>query len=142
MITQVSNVMATDGVGNPFTMIWEAITGLESRVETLEDRVEALEDQQSLPQGFISAPAYDSGWVSIAPAQYLTLSHNLNTVEVFVYLLGRNESGGIHQITHEMYGVQIWSLDDSDITLWRHGLDYIYWHQVRVMIWKISEPPT
>jgi len=38
-ISQVFNVIATDGGGNPFTTVWEAIYGLQSRVEALEVRV-------------------------------------------------------------------------------------------------------
>jgi len=88
---------------------------------------------------WLPTPAYDSGWISIEPTQFLTFSHNLGTPEVFVYLLGKNESGAIHQLTHEMNGVQIVNLDNLNITIWRHGLDR-FWYQVRVMIWKIGEP--
>jgi len=40
------------------------VTTLEASLVYLHFRVETLENQ-SLPQGFIRAPAYDSGWVTV-----------------------------------------------------------------------------
>ena len=131
LIGTMSSAMATER-GNPWDRVWTAITGLESRVETLEE-------QSLAPPGFITAPAYDSGWLVIQPAQVLTISHNLGTEEVFIYLLGKAESGYIHQITQGSHGVSVHWIHANEIAIWRHPYDEI-WHQVRVQIWKIPEP--
>jgi len=132
-ISQVFSVV-TDG-GNPFDAIWQAISGLEARVETLEG--------QSPPQGFMTAPAYDSGWVAITADTYLTLTHNLGTKELFVYMVGKDITGTIGTM---FYG------SDLDDGLWRGAYfrinaentidirrlaDDAVWVEVRVYIWII-----
>lgn len=124
------NVMATDG-GNPWNIVWTNINELQGTVEALEAKVETLEGQ--LPQqGFLTAPAYDSGWVfSNEPT---VLNHNLGTTEVFVYLVGKTTEG----ITHYYYGqdIQWWSLTSTHIKIHAAAASI---QAFRVMIWKISE---
>jgi len=132
------NVMAKDSGGNPWDKVWTAISGLESRIETLEN--------QSLPQGFINAPAYDSGWMRLPFDSWINLTHNLNTTELSVYMIGRN-SFGVHQIK---YGGDFWYTPTTifyDGAWWRNLSNTTIliinrsWTDIRVMIWKISEPP-
>jgi hypothetical protein len=104
----------------------------------LLDRVEALENQ-SLPQGVIGTPAYDSGWVYLETGA-ITLSHNLNTNNALVFMAGRNETGAV---SHWDYGGNdnMWyDFTNTTITLESHN--QWDWKYVRVMIWKIQEPPT
>jgi len=134
LIGTMFSVMASDG-GSPWDRVWASITGLESRVETLEE--------QSLPQGFITAPAYDSGWVHLNNG-WSTFQHGLDTTEVFVYITG-NESNAIPP-----YINQLWMSDSS--AWWRiesenelllylsSGCSQHDYNFVRVRIWKISEP--
>jgi len=141
MISQVFSVV-TDG-GNPFDTIWEAISGLESRVETLEE--------QSPPPGFLSAPAYDSGWVAFNPGQGVTLEHNLGTRELFVYMVGLHID---HDVVHQMaygsdsyldrddnlykeWGARWWLPSDNTIYVSRRQAD-LWWQEIRVYIWVIS----
>lgn len=148
--------MASDG-GNPFDSIWEAIQGLQSgmewthveietlhedvqilnnsvvelqsKVNTLEARVEELEGQM-LPQGFVSVPAYDSGWTT-ATVGWNCFEHNLGTTEVFLHIQERGPDGNIRN-----YGDLIWQyLTNMYIDVYTpHGFD------LRVIIWIVQEP--
>ncbi len=131
-------VAVTGDSGSPWDNVWTVISELESKVETLED--------QSLPQGFVNAPAYDSGWV-LSDGQIVTLNHNLGTVEVCVYFVG-SDTDSHDYLSHNGYGDHIafqgepgglWgSLNTTHINV--YGLVSFKW--VRVMLWKILEPPT
>lgn len=126
LIGTMFNVMASDGGGSPWDKVWTVISGLESRVETLEGQ---------LPQqGFLTAPAYDSGWVDVIPAFHY-FEHSLGTTEVFVYLQGHFWRDGVLSI--ENHGEFDWMwLNTTHISVHPgHDVD-----QIRVMIWKISEP--
>lgn len=142
MISQVFSVVADSG--NPFEMIWEAISGLEGRVETLEE--------QSPPPGFLSAPAYDSGWVAFNPGQtVITLEHNLGTRELFVYMVGLHID---HDVVHQFaYGSDSyldrnddlykdwgarWRLSDDNTINVIRGQQDLWWQEIRVYIWVIS----
>jgi len=124
----------TGDSGSPWDRVWTRMDEIQSRVEILEE--------QSLPQGFVKAPAYDSGWTTIsAITRKVTLTHNLGTTEVFVYIMGRQfRADSIHQ-WHDGDDVGYWyDLDISQITI--SGRKGSMWDQVRVMIWKIPETST
>ena len=61
-------------------------------------RVQALETMHA--QGYIAAPAYDSGWTAIERGEFKVLFHGLNTTDVFVYVVARDSSDppNIHQM--------------------------------------------
>lgn len=117
----------------------------------LLDRVEALENQ-TLPFGYVRAPAYDSGWITISQNEDLVLIHNLNTTDLFVYFIGKDSTG-----THQYYYggdrkvLPDWSTDNRGL-YWGWGTNMtiqlyrlredLHYEQVRVMIWRILEPPT
>jgi hypothetical protein len=55
------------------------------------------------PPGAWGAPDYDSGWMRIDTDERLVLTHNLNTTNIFVYLIGKQIMGAdtpllIHQL--------------------------------------------
>ena len=80
----IGTSVATDG-GNPFDRLWAALSGLESRVEALEE--------QSIPQGFVTAPAYDTGWTNFGGSGgNLYVEHNLNTRDILVYIGYANQT--------------------------------------------------
>jgi hypothetical protein len=131
------------------------IDSLNASLIALESRVEALETALAK----IREPDYDSGWVTVKAGERLDLTHNLNTTEVFVYVVGRYgppDNTTIHQIYYGGYcyylydgtghvyasvdqGLEWIGLTNTTIALYRHSDDF-YWQQVRVMIWKIKEP--
>lgn len=122
--------MAKDRGGNPFDDIWEAI-------HDLEDRLDSIECCNKI--GFVNTPAYDSGWRSIGEGGEIVFTHNLNTTEVFVYLIGKDadDTLGIHQYQYgEMYWAYWHKLDSNNISV----TAFSPWDYVRVMIWRISEP--
>ena len=103
----------------------------------------------SSAQASIGLPDYDSDWVSINQGQTLTLTHDLGTTDVLVYVIS-NRTNGITQIYHggEIYwsesppqnnyaGLYWHSLDNTSIAISRYSND-LWWSQVRVMIWKIE----
>ena len=133
----IGTSVATDG-GNPFDALWNAFYGLESRVEALED--------QSIPHGFITAPTYDSGWVTISENSWTRLEHNLNTLELLVYVLGKDDDGLIHQMglnerDSAVYQLR-WRSNSTTIELRRGTVTTGYWENIRVLIWRIQESPT
>ena len=121
--------------GNPFDALWDAFSGLESRIEALEE--------QPLPQqGFLTAPAFDSGWESVGEGGEIVFAHDLGTTEVFVYLVGRDidDTLGIHQYEYAgMYWAYWHKLDSNNISVTAYPGS---WDEVRVMIWRIPEQPT
>lgn len=117
--------------GNPLDQIWE-------RIYALEDQVGSIECGNK--SDTLAVPAYDSGWVSTEGGT-ITFSHNLGTTEVLVYLIGNDTSGalGIHQFQYgEMYWAYWHNLDANSIEV----TAYPPWDYVRVILWKIQEPPT
>ena len=126
LIGTTSNSMTMaedDDRGNPY--VWEAIHDLQDRVEILENT--------PLPEGLVSAPAYDSGWIQ--RKETITASHNLNTTEVVVYLIGKDADGSLSQTG---LNSRWHSLANNDITLYSSEFDLTH---LRVMIWKLQEPP-
>lgn len=99
--------------------------------------------------GYMSKPAYDSGWQNISQGQYKIFNHFLNTTDVLVYMMGKinvSASPYIHQVDYGgelnvvYYGGAWWQdLTESTITVHRRPNDP-NWCQVRVMIWKLPEP--
>lgn len=123
---------------------------LGAHAYTLQIRVTSLEENLMLPHGFVSAPAYDSGWVSLPNGSPgVTLQHGLNTKEVFVYMIGKSPEDVIHIYKYgwdwantRMTGAYWFNLTDTEITVWRGRDDYLLrdnWDQTRIMIWKIPE---
>jgi hypothetical protein len=102
----------------------------------------------------LGAPDYDSGWQSIPLGIALYLTHNLNTTELVVYVIGRYDSGGGSKTVHQWaYGGDYSTLGDRGVfwtelkntTIgiirgWNDVSSYIKWEEVRVMIWKIPQP--
>jgi len=92
--------------------------------------------------GYLVAPAYDSGWqITPAPGIY-GFQHDLNTTEIFVYILAIDYDdgwGGPHQV---MYGEWMWWRMISENTVYVHveSTNLEPYNALRVMIWKISEP--
>jgi len=139
-------------VNDTFTALLSRIDSLNASLLELQSRVEALET------GYVGRPAYDSGWVTVNAGNYLTLTHNLNTTEVFVYVVGRLGPPDDHIIHHLHYGGWgyylydgtghvyasreeglTWTgLTNTTIGLVRSSGD-TDWQQVRVMIWKIPQ---
>jgi len=107
----------------------------------LQIQISTLQSQM-LPQGFVRAPAYDSGWVSINQGQVLTFTHNLGTTEVLVYVIGNDTTGdnGIHQMGYGDNSLLWYRLNSTTISVYRL-IPEDFWTEVRVMIWKIQPPP-
>jgi hypothetical protein len=93
----------------------------------------------------LSKPDYDSGWISIAPGQTMTLVHALNTTNVFVYMVGMDADMNLLQSDYGWnlggsadlhYGAAWDTLNTSSINVMRGAYDS-NWALIRVMIWKI-----
>jgi len=138
----------------------------ETRINTLnatlveqQSRIADLETQLIILNATkLGKPDYDSGWVTVNAGNYLTLTHNLNTTEVFVYVVGRlgpPDDHIIHQLHYGGYGYYLYDgtghvyasryeglkwtgLTNTTIGLVRSSGD-TDWQQVRVLIWKIPQ---
>ncbi|MCK4481771.1 collagen-like protein [Candidatus Bathyarchaeota archaeon] len=140
-------VNGTDGLdGKSAYQIWldQGNSGTE------QDFLDSLKGEQGPPgvitienvTGWLPAPAYDSGWVNVPPGygQWVTFKHNLNTTDVLVYYVRNNSQEFITQLR---YGeLMQWSkLTENEISVvvqWAAGP--LTYDEIRVMIWKISEP--
>jgi len=123
--------------GTPFNELWDALNDLVARVTGLET------------SGPFDHPDYDSGWVPI-PLGWTYLQHDLGTTDVYVYIIGRN-GDYTHQFSYggdwvrnkdsilSSYGVY-WQcyLNRLKITRW---MDDTEWQEVRVLLWKLPDPP-
>jgi hypothetical protein len=105
-------------------------------------------------------PDYDSGWVTIPDtstgADILTLTHNLGTKDIIVYMIGKDVWGFTHT---KNIGGSWWfpqpsieagaqtgaywvASNDDEISIWRESGDFWNsqgWVSVRCLIWEI--PP-
>jgi hypothetical protein len=97
-------------------------------------------------RGF-STPDYDSGWRDIAVGETIILVHVLETTNVYVYMIGKNAAGLIHQLDYgwtilggisNMHAGAAWHSLDGDLIKVSRGDADGNWVQVRVMIWIIS----
>ncbi|MCW3985229.1 MAG: hypothetical protein NWE91_02315 [Candidatus Bathyarchaeota archaeon] len=144
--TPVNKTALLYNVSDTFAELYAQLGELQSHVNDLQDKVEALENQS----GWMVAPAFDSGWISINPDERYFFWHSLNTTNVLVYVIGKNGSGFIHQwrigMDYDSYGIGsadyglFWSRLDSNVISVLRGRSDTQWAQVKVMIWKISEP--
>jgi len=96
--------------------------------------------------GWISTPAYDSGWISIRyNSSEITLIHGLNTTNLMVYYLRNTTSLNVNGIYQDLFSgpAVFWRLSsDNEIKVSAPSIpggnvdtDYI-----RIMIWKVSLP--
>ncbi|MDP3902069.1 MAG: hypothetical protein Q8Q21_00590 [bacterium] len=103
----------------------------------------------------ISAPSYDSGWMTLSKGYEKTLTHNINgstnTLNTLVYLEGKDENGKIHNANlgtdvnnaGEQRGFKIYDKTSTTITVKRMNGDKCNetqcWESFRVLIWKIFD---
>lgn len=135
--------MASDSSGSPWDRVWTAISGLETRVETLENQ---------LPQqGYITAPAYDSGWILVPWGgdggwsfwgNYIIVTHGLGTTNVIVDVQYKNNQGpveGIQHVSGELDETNGWfNLNSSHIWIFTGKVSPGFQNYIRVRIWKIQ----
>jgi hypothetical protein len=99
-----------------------------------------IKSQIALPS-FTSKPAWDSGWqeIGIGMTQF---DHNLNTTELLVYMISKDNTGQIHQFGYGSLtsGISWGNLTATRIILYR-GLgdesSNLLWNQTRILMWKI-----
>ena len=123
-----------------------SICALSTCLVNLLDRVQTLENQ-SLPQGYVGKPAYDSGWHNISQGEDIDFKHNLNTTNYVVYVVGDPGYGtGIGQFFFggDKHGIinrgLSWGYGTNTTMRVMRQPDDGHWSKVRVMIWKIAEP--
>lgn len=122
------------------------VTYLNSTVVYLNETVIILNSTRGL-----GTPDYDSGWVTLPYWGAVTITHNLGTKEIIVYLYGKYPNsetltvrafGGDGGYTNDgrKYGTWWDCADVNSITVmndnWGSGGEY-WFGQARVLIWKI-----
>jgi hypothetical protein len=145
-------------------LFMEMIDNLEDRIEILESNTgtpgpegpqgpEGPEGPQGPegPPGDLGLPAYDSGWIEIDPGEAINLEHDLQTFDLFVYVLGkRNFNDIILQVHQNSLGQDkltgatlglLWYSTETQITVVRAVNDGD-WREFRVLIWELPPPPT
>jgi len=75
---------------------------LESELGALQSRLDELETAN---EGFVNAPAYDSGWINITDkaGQYFNITHGLNSTDIIVDTTGKTTlDEGTHQRNRDL----------------------------------------
>ncbi|HEX9914659.1 MAG TPA: hypothetical protein VGB32_07050 [Candidatus Bathyarchaeia archaeon] len=124
---------------------------------------ESLETLESLSEVGFTTPDYDSYWMTIDQGDSVEVNHNLGSTNLLVYLIGEYDDNYTHQYAYggneeryieyeiipgEMYYNAVerygtlgawWRTDGQDkIIVSRPGHDD-YWHEFRVLIWRLPE---
>lgn len=178
LVGSITTAVNSAGDANPLDELWESLLGLEEEVDEISDEVSTLKEESELLERLheleirlavlercgcesdcpFPEPDYDSNWISIEQGQSLTLTHNLNTKEYFVYLIGRYDTskGGTFITdednfhTVEMGGDWVYNIlyEESN----KYGIWYVaskntiridrayhdpYSDYIRVMIWTL-----
>ena len=86
--------------------------------------------------GWLPRPAYDSGWTLISGTGWHNFTHNLNTKELVVHMLGKTETGDIYQVGNYGSGSSAyWRIaTPNEILVVRATSQMVL---VRVLAWKI-----
>jgi hypothetical protein len=125
-------------------------------INNLNQAVAYLNETVTILNGTgLGAPDYDSGWRDLPLIGGLHLTHNLNTTDVVVYLIGKyysNDIAVVHQWDYggssstgdvEGHGAFWTELCNTTIAIYRGRTDtsnHIRWEYARVMIWKVPQP--
>ena len=90
-------------------------------------------------------PGFDSGWINAGMgAEDITLTHNLGTRDLFVYIYYRMEDPGIpspdFKQTHNIRASESYweAYDYNEINIRFSNTDYA-WQEIRVLIWVIPD---
>jgi len=139
------------GSGSFFGAHWQKLT--DTTIEVARRRDDTFADQVRVHVWFPDPPAWDSGWVDIAPGTLETLTHPVggNVDDYVVGLWFRDTAPGGMGINarcyggtpnhsgHELRGAQWESLTDTTIGVWRNWHD-AWADEVRVRIF-VPDPP-
>jgi hypothetical protein len=118
-----------------------SLLNLENTVTTQQSEINNLGAELATKLG---APDYDSGFFNPSQGERATLTHNLGTTNVLVYMTGTaGGTSGIHQIQYgsdavatNQYGAYWYGLTTTSITIYRLPND-VNWIWIRVQIWKL-----
>jgi len=90
--------------------------------------------------GWVPAPAYDSGEISIIEDyDWHTFEHDLNTTDLLVYVFRNNSEFGINQGTLIAW-VDWFDLSETEVSVRAPSYPHLTFDEIRVQIWKIAEP--
>ena len=123
------------------------------KIHDLETRIAILEKCGPDCEYGFPLPDYDSGWHPIDNNEHLTLQHDLDTMDYFVYVTKKDEdsftefhnfgSGGAFPddflLTETSYSLgTMWTASKNSIEIYRY-IDDVTSDYVRVMLWKIPQ---
>ena len=113
-----------------------------------EQGIQGPQGEQGLPgvitienfTGWMTAPAYDSGWVNASYSPWMVFEHGLNTTELFVYIVRNDSKWGINQHYGTHYVDWLLLSKNEIIVVVDAYITQPTYDYIRIMIWKISEP--
>jgi hypothetical protein len=121
-----------------------SLLALENTVATQQSEINNLGAELATKLG---APDYDSGFLPVLQGQSITLTHNLGTTNVLVYMIGYNGNNVGNEIHQIEYGGDLnggagagayWStLTTTTINIYRMPND-TNWSEIRVQIWILA----
>lgn len=129
--------------------IQSKVNGLETKIAEMNATIISLEDRIDLLNAtkLKAEPDWDSGWVTLPAGKVTPFTHDLNTTNVLVYMIGKDVDGtyDIHQWKFgaddnalAWLGTGWLNLTETTIKVARQK-DDAYWDEVRIMIWKLPE---
>jgi hypothetical protein len=126
----------------------QLLSRIDSLNTTLTNRINDLETEIAILNATkLGTPDKDSGWMSIGQGSEIIYTHNLNTTDLLVYMIGKfNDSSSpyIHQIQYgsdnmppyQAAGARWYDLTSTTIRVRREIGDQ-NWVWVRLILWKI-----
>lgn len=142
--------------GKPFAEIWDALTSLQSQIDTIEstpgeqgpkgDKGDPGESGPAgeLEPGFMSTPAFDSGWIEVpSHGTVIDVPHNVggDYNDYFIYASYRRPAENGTLKSHQTAADVIWWEDvtASNIQIVTNGDVTNNFDAARIRIWKIKE---
>ena len=130
LVGTMFNVMATEGSGNPWNKVWQAIYGLQSKVEALETRIPkkgyisistaAFNPTDETSTYHLWGSALEGEGYFVADVQ---LPHGATVTNMTVYLYDESS----------LYGM--------DVKLYKYDLDEHHWCIASIDTWPAEETP-
>ncbi len=156
IFTFSSSVSASSdsNLGKPFQAIWNAITGLQDKINNIQlipgpqglKGDQGIQGEQGLsgelPIGFLSSPAFDSGWVELSQGTVIDVPHNVggDYNNYFIYATYRRPAENGTLKSHQTAGDVIWWEDvtSNNIQIITNGDVSNNFDAARIRIWVIQ----
>jgi len=148
----LNTVSAQGEDGKPFQVIWNAIENLQEQISniSLTPGPQGLQGPQGeqgstgeLPVGFLPAPAFDSGWVTLPNHNsVIDVHHDVggDINDYFIYATYRRPPENGTLSSHQTAADKVWweDVESNNIQIITNGDVTKEYDAARIRIWKIK----